>query len=271
MPKHGKIDCFDPTETNWTSYIERLEYYFAANDIPEDKHKSTFLAVCGSTTFELGKSLVQPDTLADTSFTDILGALKHHYAPEPSPIIQRFKFNSRLRLPGESIPTYIAALRAIGEHCQFGATLNDMIRDRLVCGVNDRAIQRRLLQESKLDYKTAYAIAIAMESASKNTLDLFAGNATSTHVKNLRSGLPSHSRHNTLHRLLLLLLLNRQQVLNRFVTDVVLLDILQQYAGSKMLFAITVERKLTFQKYVTQRRGLKPQLTQQNHSLNLTA
>ena len=77
MPKHRKIERFDLTETNWTSYIERLDYYFAANDILEDK-KSTFLAVCGSTTFELTKSLVQPDTLADMSFTDILKALKNH-------------------------------------------------------------------------------------------------------------------------------------------------------------------------------------------------
>uniref|UniRef100_A0A1X7TD62 Uncharacterized protein n=1 Tax=Amphimedon queenslandica TaxID=400682 RepID=A0A1X7TD62_AMPQE len=68
-----------------------------------------------------------------------------------------------------------------------------MIRNRLVCGVNDRTIQRRLLQESKLDYKTAYNIAIATESASKNALDFFAGGTTTTHVKILRSGLPSHS------------------------------------------------------------------------------
>ena len=33
-----------------------------------------------------------------------------------------------------------------------------MIRDRLVCGVNDKAIQRQLLQESDLVYKTAYDI-----------------------------------------------------------------------------------------------------------------
>uniref|UniRef100_A0A1X7TD63 Uncharacterized protein n=1 Tax=Amphimedon queenslandica TaxID=400682 RepID=A0A1X7TD63_AMPQE len=57
MPKHGKIDCFDQTETNWTSYVEQLEYYFAANDIPADNQKSTFLAVCGSTTLELAQSL----------------------------------------------------------------------------------------------------------------------------------------------------------------------------------------------------------------------
>ena len=47
-----------------------------------------------------------------------------------------------------------------------------MIRDRLVCGANDRNIQRCLLQEPKLTYKMAHDIAIAMESASSNALDL---------------------------------------------------------------------------------------------------
>ena len=47
-----------------------------------------------------------------------------------------------------------------------------MIRDRLVCGINDQGIQRRLLQESNLTYQSAYDIAQAMETASKNIQDL---------------------------------------------------------------------------------------------------
>ncbi len=78
----------------------------------------------------------------------------------------------RERVSGESIASYVAALRALGEHCHFGADNNDMIRDRLVCGVNDINIQRRLLQESDLTYRNAYDIAIVMEATSKDTQDL---------------------------------------------------------------------------------------------------
>ena len=42
-----------------------------------------------------------------------------------------------------------------------------MIRDRIVCGINDNRIQHRLLQENELTYKQAYDIAQAMETASK--------------------------------------------------------------------------------------------------------
>lgn len=166
------LETFNPSENNWTFYIKRLEYYFTANDIVDDKKKSASLAVFGPMNWpNIQYSLV------DKTIVEIVATLQNHYASAPLPIIQGFKFKSRQRFPEESIPTYIAALQQ-QENIEFGNTLNDMIRDHLVCGVNDRAIQRRLLQESNLDYiiyKTAYDVAIAMESASKDFLDCLLG------------------------------------------------------------------------------------------------
>ena len=63
---------------------------------------------------------------------------------------------------------YVAELRSLAEHCKFGANLDEMIRDRLVCGINDPRIQRRLFQEpDSLTYGNAYKLAIAMETASR--------------------------------------------------------------------------------------------------------
>ena len=53
-----------------------------------------------------------------------------------------------------------------------------MIKDRLVCGVNDERIQRRLLAENRLDFKKALELATAMETADKNTRDIQQGNFT---------------------------------------------------------------------------------------------
>ena len=41
----------------------------------------------------------------------------------------------------------------MAEHCNFQATLDDMLRDRLVCGVTDGCLQRRLLAEPELTLK----------------------------------------------------------------------------------------------------------------------
>ena len=42
-----------------------------------------------------------------------------------------------------------------------------MLRDRLVCGVRDIRIQRRLLEEPKLTLKRALDLSLAIEAADK--------------------------------------------------------------------------------------------------------
>ena len=39
---------------------------------------------------------------------------------------------------------FVAELRALAEFCNYGETLNDMLRDCIVCGVRDERIQRCL-------------------------------------------------------------------------------------------------------------------------------
>ncbi|XP_061584204.1 LOW QUALITY PROTEIN: uncharacterized protein K02A2.6-like [Cololabis saira] len=47
-----------------------------------------------------------------------------------------------------------------------------MLRDRLVCGVNDDSIQRKLLSHRELDFKKAWEIAQSMETADKDVRDI---------------------------------------------------------------------------------------------------
>ena len=65
----------------------------------------------------------------------------------------------------------MASLHKLSEHCNYGETLPEMLRDRLVCGINNFKIQRRLLAEPDLTLKKAEEIALAMELASKQVVD----------------------------------------------------------------------------------------------------
>ena len=58
--------------------------------------------------------------------------------------MQRFKFNTRIRKDSESVAAYVAELKRLGEDCEFSDKLNEMIRDHLVCGVNDICIQSQV-------------------------------------------------------------------------------------------------------------------------------
>ena len=59
----------------------------------------------------------------------------------------------------------------LSEHYDFQNTLEEMLRDRLVCGINNEQIQRMLLAESSFDFKKAMKLAISMEIALKNARD----------------------------------------------------------------------------------------------------
>ena len=73
--------------------------------------------------------------------------MNEHQNPKSSVIMERYKFNKRDKQPGESIPFYVTELKHLSEHCDFGVTLEDMIRGRLICGVRSPKIQQRLLAE----------------------------------------------------------------------------------------------------------------------------
>lgn len=91
------------------------------------------------------KNLLAPEKPTDKSFSDLV-KLMNHLQPRPSIIVERFTFHSRNRREGESVSEYVAALKKLSEHCGFGnMALNDVIRDRLMCGIDDMGIQRRLL------------------------------------------------------------------------------------------------------------------------------
>ena len=58
-----------------------------------------------------------------------------------------------------------------------------MLRDRLVCGINDQRLQRRLLAEPMLTFEKAWELAQASETAERNAKQLEkAAPATAVHA-----------------------------------------------------------------------------------------
>ena len=64
-----------------------------------------------------------------------------HFNPKSSPIIKCREFNMCEQKDGKIVTEFIAVILKIPEHCEYGDTLNDMLRDRLVCGVFGKYVQ----------------------------------------------------------------------------------------------------------------------------------
>ena len=163
LQSYGTVGPFDRSKEEWTSYCERVELPLAANALENaEQRRAVLLSVCGAQTYQLIRSLVAPLKPTDKSFVQLV---KAHLQPPPSSIMQRYTFNARCQKDGESVAEYVAELRHIAEHCDFGQSLEHMLRDRLVCGLKDSRLQRRLLAEPTLTFVKALELAQASELA----------------------------------------------------------------------------------------------------------
>ena len=140
MVTHGTIGPFQQGKEDWTSYTELcLEQYFGANDVQSAvKQCAILLSSCLVSTYQVIRNLT------DRTIKEIVAQVKDHYCPPPSEIVQRFTFNTRSQREGETIAEFVAELRRLSEHCKFADTLDDMLRDRVVCRIRYAHLQRRL-------------------------------------------------------------------------------------------------------------------------------
>ena len=63
-------------------------------------------------------------------------------------------------------------VRSLSEFYNFGETLEVMIHDCLVCGINDTAVQKCLLAEPELTYEKAVEISLNAETAAHSLWEL---------------------------------------------------------------------------------------------------
>jgi len=143
----GSVGEFREGKEEWSQYAERLDHFILVNGIKDDQKKDVFLAVIGPQAYKLLKSLIVPAKPGDKGYTELVQTLAKHYEPAPSEIVRQYRFNTRVRRKEESVATYVSELRGLAQFRSFGDSLETMLRDRLVCGINDEAVQRRLLAE----------------------------------------------------------------------------------------------------------------------------
>lgn len=168
----GQIGAFDSTVEDWATYIERVEQYIVANKIENDRKTAVLLSVMGPKTYNLLRNLMSPNKPASKPYKEIVKVLQEHLNPKPLVIAERFRFHNRNQKKNESVTDYMAELRRLSEHCEFKEGLSDALRDRLVCGLVHEGTQKRLLTEKDLTLARALEIAVSVETAAKDAVEL---------------------------------------------------------------------------------------------------
>ena len=146
------------TQKRTGKHVERAERFFLANDIDNNHKVQTLLNLIDGKICTVLRDLLAPEKPTTKSFQLVVATLQEHLSPEPSEISERFCFYKRNQQEIESILSNVAKLRKLATHCNFGRNLDEALRDRLVCGLRNMQIQKRLLSEAKLKYSKEWRL-----------------------------------------------------------------------------------------------------------------
>ncbi|UYV84941.1 hypothetical protein LAZ67_X004064, partial [Cordylochernes scorpioides] len=84
------------------------------------------------------------------NFDLVINKFDNFCEPKKNVIFERFKFFSATQKDGESIDSFITELKGLSTSCEFESQKESLIRDRIVYGIQDKALQERLLREPNL-------------------------------------------------------------------------------------------------------------------------
>ena len=72
----GKISNFDSNIEDFDQYCDRVDLYFKANDVKDDKVVPAFLTLLGPKVYTLAKNLLSPKDPSKCKIEEIQNALK---------------------------------------------------------------------------------------------------------------------------------------------------------------------------------------------------
>lgn len=82
MAYFGKVDVFDPKSETWSRYIEKLEFYFEANNVNQDKTKGQYYYHhVGSTMYGLVMDLIAPQKPTQVTYADLIQCVGEQFDP----------------------------------------------------------------------------------------------------------------------------------------------------------------------------------------------
>ena len=90
------------------------------------------------------------------------------------------KFHEAKQEPEESIDAFVTGLRKLAEYFDFGASLNDHVRDMLISKCRPTTFRKRLLAETDVTLEKALETGRLMENADRQSHDIDASNGSSS-------------------------------------------------------------------------------------------
>ena len=144
---------------NWRRWKQRFTIYVTASKLNTEEIKAaTFLHVVGEDALELYNTFTWEADGDQHNMEKIMEKFEAYCNPKKNVTWERHVFNTRAQKSGETIDEYVTDLRSKARTCEFGDLMDSLIRDRIVCGIEDDATRKQLLKEKDLSLQKAIDI-----------------------------------------------------------------------------------------------------------------
>ena len=153
----------------WPKWIRRFERFRQASGLNtkgQESQVNTLVYAMGDEADDILTSLGLTDE-QKKEYETVKDKFEAHFVKRRNTIFERAKFNQRRQEEGESVDSFITSLYCLAEHCGYGALHNEMIRDRIVVGLQDAALSEKLQMDKDLTLDKAVASARQREAVKK--------------------------------------------------------------------------------------------------------
>lgn len=128
------------------------------------------------------------------NFEKVIDMLENHFIGKRNIIYERARFNQRRQEPGETVEAFVTALHRLVAHCGYGALKYEMVRDRLIVGLQDAKLSETLQSYPDLTLETAVQKARQTEAVRKQKAvvrqELLSGEASVDALRKAGKGAP---------------------------------------------------------------------------------
>lgn len=160
----------------WRVFKQNFDIFATAIELskkPEAVRIAVFLNAVGPDAVETYNSFEIPET-EKVKYNSVVKAFSDFCEPKKNDVYETYVFHSRNQRESEPFDNFLMDLKKQVRKCDFGPPpLPDrMLRDRIVMGVSDQKLQKRLLETQDLDVKKAIEMARAAEVTLKQMKDM---------------------------------------------------------------------------------------------------
>ncbi|XP_031639432.1 uncharacterized protein LOC116351469 [Contarinia nasturtii] len=142
---------------HWKRFKRNFDIYMVASGIntkPNLIKVNTFLNAIGSDAVEVFDTFTLTEEQKG-EYNEVIKAFTEFCTPKKNQIYERFMFYQRKQKENEPFDAFLMDIKRLVKTCEFGDKENEMLRDQIVMGIDDKKQQQRLLEKADLNYDTA--------------------------------------------------------------------------------------------------------------------